>query len=121
MSDSLSNLFRCADDVQHHFRALGGSNQYSGFMNWHIPAFVLLILQNNAESGILPSAIWRNTEHLKTTTKSRLLSNPPNKEDIAEFINTTTKQASKFKDRRETIEWLEFCKRNLFVVLNDNA
>ena len=110
MSDSLNNLFRCADDVQHHFRALGGSNQYSGFMNCHIPAFVLLILQNNAESEILPSAIWRNTEELQTATKSRLLINPPSKDDIADFIDTTTSQVSRFKDRREMAEWLEFCK-----------
>jgi len=111
MSYSLNNLFTCADDVQHHFRALGGSNQYSGFMNWHIPAFVLLILQNNAESEILPSAIWRNTEELQATTKSRLLSNPPTKEDIAEFIDKTTKGVSKFRDQREMIEWVEFSKR----------
>ena len=111
MSDSLNNLFRCADDVQHHFRALGGSNQYSGFMNWHIPAFVLLILQNNAGSEILPTAIWRNTEELQATTKSRLLSNPPTKEDIAEFIDRTTKGVSKFKVQREMAGWLEFCKK----------
>ena len=108
MSNSLNNLFRCADDVQHHFRALGGSNQYSGFMNWHIPAFVLLILQNNAGSEILPTAIWRNTEQLQATTKSRLLSNPPTKEDIAEFIDRTTKGVSKFKDGEESLEWIEF-------------
>ena len=111
MSYSLNNLFTCADDVQHHFRALGGLNQYSGFMNWHIPAFVLLILQNNAESEILPSAIWRNTEELQTATKLRLLSSPPSKDDIADFIDTTTRQASKFRDQREMIEWVEFSKR----------
>ena len=111
MPDSLNNLFRCADDVQHHFRALGGSNQYSGFMNWHIPAFVLLMLQNNAESEILPTAIWRNAEELQATTKSRLLSNPPTKEDIATFIDVTTSQVSKFKDQREMAVWLEFCKK----------
>ncbi len=110
MSDSLNNLFRCADEVQHHFRALGGSNQYPGFMNWHIPAFVLLVLQNKTESELPPSAIWLNTDELQAATKSRLLSNPPNKEDITEFIDTTTRQASKLKDQREASEWLEFCK-----------
>ena len=110
MSNSLNNLFRCADDVQHYFRALGGSNQYNRFMNWHIPAFVLLVLQNKIESELLPPAIWLNTDELQAATKSRLLSNPPNKEDVTEFIDTTTKQSSKFKDPRELSEWLEFCK-----------
>ena len=79
-------------------------------MNWHIPAFVLLILQNNAESEILPTAIWRNTEELQATTKSRLLSKPLSTDDIADFIDTTTSQVSRFKDQREMAEWLEFCK-----------
>ena len=110
MTNSLNNLYRSTDDVQDYFRVLGGSNQYSGFMNWHIPAFVLLINHSKAESEILPSAIWRNTQELQETTKSRLLSNPPSPEDITDFINQTTRGASKFKDKRESLEWLEFCK-----------
>jgi len=71
---------------------------------------VLLVLQNKIESELLPPAIWLNTNELQATTKSRLLSNPPNKEDITEFIDTTTRQATKFKDPRELSEWVDFCK-----------
>ena len=110
MTISLNNLYSCADDVQDYFRRLGGSNQYSGFMNWHIPAFVLLMAQNKAESEMLPSAIWRSTQSLQATTKSRLLSNPPSTEEITEFIDWTTKGILKFKDQRENFEWLEFSK-----------
>jgi len=79
-------------------------------MNWHIPAFVLLVFQNKIESELLPYAIWLNSDELQASTKSKLLSNHPTKEDITEFIDTTTRQASKFKDPRELSEWLEFCK-----------
>ncbi|MEI6190694.1 MAG: hypothetical protein WCP61_09770 [Chitinophagia bacterium] len=115
MTNSLDNLFICADYVQDHFRRLGGSNQYSGFMNWHIPAFLLSIYQNKTESEILPSAIWGNTKDLQDATKSRLLSTPPTKADIAEFIDKTTKQTLKFKDKRENLEWIEFCKSNVYL------
>lgn len=115
MTNSLNNLYVCADNIQDHFRRLGGSNQYSGFMNWHIPAFLLSIYQNKTESEILPSAIWQNTKDLQDATKSRLLSNPPTTADIAEFIDRTTKQTLKFKDKRESLEWIEFCESNFYL------
>ena len=109
MPNSLDNLLRCADDVQDFYRRLGGSNQYSGFMNWHIPAFVLLLNQNKADFEVLPSGIWQNNQELQALVKSRLISNPPTMEDIVEFMGITTKQCSKFKDERERVEWLIFC------------
>ena len=110
MSSSLENLYKCADDVQDHFRRLGGSNQYSGFMNWHIPAFVLLLNQNNTVLNLLPLNILHGTKELQETTKSRLEDNPPSVGDIFEFIDKTTERTAKFKDKRESSEWLEFCK-----------
>ena len=115
MTNSLNNLYVCADNIQDHFRRLGGSNQYSGFMNWHIPAFLLSIYQNKTESEILPSAIWQNTKDLQEATKSKLLSNPPNKAEIAEFIDRTTRQTLKFKDKREYLEWVKFCRSNFYL------
>jgi Fic family protein len=115
MNNSSNNLYKCADDVQDYFRRLGGSNQYSGFMNWHIPAFLLLIYQNKIESEVLPSAIWQNTKELQDTTKSRLLSNPPTTDDISEFIDRTTKLSLIFKDKREHLEWANFCKSNFYL------
>jgi hypothetical protein len=110
MSDSLQNLYRCADDVQDYFRSMGGANQYSGFMNWHIPAFVLLINKDENESELLPYGIWRDTKALQESIKSRLLSNPPSTDAISDFINRTTQATIKFKNPMEGIEWLEFCK-----------
>ena len=78
-------------------------------MNWHIPAFVLLLNQNDADSEALPSGIWRNNQELQKLIKSRLITNPPSMEDIIEFMEKTTKQCSKFKDQRERVEWLNFC------------
>jgi hypothetical protein len=115
MTNSLNNLYFCADNIQDHFRRLGGSNQYSGFMNWHIPAFLLSIYQNKIGSEILPSAIWQNTKDLKEITQSKLLSTPPTTADIADFIDKTTKQTLKFKDKRENLEWIEFCKSNFYL------
>ena len=109
MSDSLHNLFRCADDVQNHFRALGGSNQYLGFMNWHIPAFVILLTRDAAISELLPDGIWRSTKQVQDETRSRLKSNPPTIQDLAEFIASTSKQVTKFKDPEENLNWQNFC------------
>jgi len=109
MSDSLHNLFRCADDVQHHFRALGGANQYPGFMNWHIPAFVILLTRDGAISELLPDGIWRGTKQVQDEIRSRLKSNPPTTQDLAEFISSTSTQVKKFKDPEENLNWLNFC------------
>ena len=110
MGTGLDNLYRCADDVQDYFRSMGGSNQYSGFMNWHIPAFVLLVNKDLMESELLPYGIWRDSKSLQSSTKARLLTNPPTIEDISDFINRTTQATIKFKNPMEGIEWLEFCK-----------
>ncbi|MBU3617327.1 hypothetical protein [Polynucleobacter sp. JS-Polo-80-F4] len=105
----MNSLYRCADDVQDWFRRLGGANQYSGFMNWHIPAFVLLVTQNKIGSELLPDVVWRNTQELQATIKMKLTNNTPTEDDISEFINETARQSTRFKDKREGSEWLEFC------------
>jgi hypothetical protein len=109
MSDQLNNLFKSADDVQHYFRALGGANQYPGFMNWHIPAFVILLHMNKPNSKLLPEGIWRGTDNIQNKTRSQLMDNPPEPQDIAEFIAVTNKQVMKFKDPRESSNWNSFC------------
>jgi hypothetical protein len=109
MPNSINSLFTSADEVQDWFRRLGGANQYSGFMNWHIPAFVLLIAHNKIGAELLPSAIWRNTQELQETIKMKLSNNIPSKDDVSDFINETTRQSTRFKGKSEGSEWLEFC------------
>lgn len=87
---------------------MGGSNQYHGFMNWHIPAFVLLILKNDVGSELLPYRAWHGTEKLQAFVKSKLEGAMPNKEEIKAFIDSTTSQIPKFKDEKEVREWTGF-------------
>ncbi len=89
---------------------MGGANQYSGFMNWHIPAFILLVNKDQNESELLPYGIWHETRSLQASIKSRLLSNPPSMEDISDFINRTLQATIKFRDPMEESEWIKFCK-----------
>ena len=89
---------------------MGGSNQYHGFMNWHIPAFVLLILKNDIGSELLPYRAWHDTEKLQAFVKSKLEAAAPNKEDIQEFMESVTSRIPKFKDEREMSEWINFTK-----------
>ena len=110
MNASLQTLFQCADDVQHHFRALGGANQYPGFKNWHIPAFVVLLILEKAILEYLPDGILRGTEKVQDEIRSRLKGNPPTPQDVAEFIAFSSKQVTKFKDPEENLNWLNFCK-----------
>ncbi|MBU3545457.1 hypothetical protein ICN49_11045 [Polynucleobacter sp. MWH-Mekk-B1] len=109
MNESLQTLFQCADDVQHYFRALGGANQYPGFMNWHIPAFVILVSADETGSELLPDSIWRCTEKIQGEIRSRFINIPPEPQDLADFIATTCKQVMKFKDPKESLNWLGFC------------
>lgn len=109
MNDSLRNLFTCADDFQHHFRALGGANQYPGFMNWHIPAFVVLLFLDKSILEFLPDGILRSTGKVQDEIRSRFKVNPPTPQDVSEFITFTNKQVMKFKDPKENLNWLNFC------------
>lgn len=109
MNDSLQTLFRCADDVQHYFRALGGANQYPGFMNWHIPALVVLLILDKAILEFLPDGILRSTGKVQDEIRSRLKGNPPTPQDVAEFITFTSKQITKFRNPEENLNWLNFC------------
>ena len=115
MNDSLHNLFRCADDVQHHFRALGGANQYPGFMNWHIPAFVILLILDKPILEFLPDGIFRSTGKVQDEIRSRLKGNHPTPQDVSEFITFTDKQVTKFKDPEENLNWLNFCESINYV------
>ena len=109
MADSLSTLYACADNVNHYFRALGGSNQYLGFMNWHIPAFTLLVVKGKAGSKLLPQAAWRNTEKLQKEILVKLNLMPLNNPSLDDFITRTSDMVKRFKTKEEEIQWLDFC------------
>jgi hypothetical protein len=111
MKNALSNLYSCADNVQDHFRALGGSNQYPTFMNWHIPAFLLLIIQEDKiQSELLPSDIWKSTAKLQESIRQSLQEFPLRNKDIKKFVDRTTEGTSNFKNKEEAIGWYDFCK-----------
>ena len=116
MSTLYKALSICADEVQHYYRAMGGSNQYEGFMNWHIPAFVLLIYQGKMGSECLPYKAWHKTDDIQSLVKSRLEGVEQNKEVLDEFIKSVTSQFPRFKNEKEVSQWLNFIKEfNLAV------
>ena len=108
MSNLYNALSICVDEVQHYYRAMGGSNQYERFMNWHIPAFVLLTYQDKVGSEGLPYAIWDKTGDLQALVKSKLEGIEPAKKTLEEFVESVTNQISKFNDEREMVEWINF-------------
>jgi len=89
---------------------MGGSNQYDGFMNWHIPAFVLLIYQGKVGSDLLPYRAWHKTENLQALVKLKLEDTEPNKETLEEYVESVTSQIPRFKNEKEVSQWLNFVK-----------
>lgn len=44
-------LWTITGSIDDYFRRLGGSGRYPGYMNWHVPAFILLTIYDNDKSN----------------------------------------------------------------------
>ncbi len=106
------------DEINDYFSHLGGSGQYAGFYNWHVPALLLLIITGTdpsdenfyetEDSLVISPRMWRETDGLpkKLATKLKGVNFPP--QEINSFIATTTKKIADFSEIRELFGWAKF-------------
>lgn len=108
MSKSLQILLDCNNHAGDYFSRLGGSGRYQGFMHWHIPALVLLMSAGEAGSGLLPEAMWSDTDQLPAQISSKLQDTFIPKDAFLQFIEASNPRLSKLNNPRELEGWNYF-------------
>lgn len=108
MSNPLPTLLSCNNHAGDYFSRLGGSGRYQGFMHWHIPALLLLVSSDEIGSGLLPEAIWSDTDQLPAQMKSMLKDSFIPKDALLQFIETSNQRLSKLSNPREVEGWNQF-------------
>ena len=105
MPDSQQILTSCNNYAGDYFSRLGGSGRYQGFMNWHIPALVLLVSAGESGSSLLPDAIWSDTDRLPEQIKEMLKGVFIPSDTCLQFIETSSLRLSRLNNLKEIEGW----------------
>lgn len=108
MGNHLQIITNCVDLAGDYFSQLGGSGRYEGFMHWHIPAMVFLILINEDGGDLIPRSMWEKTDQLPNRIKARLQGSTYSADDISQFIQIMSTKINKIGDEREIKGWMGF-------------
>ena len=108
MSNSLQVLLSCNNHAGDHFSRPGGSGRYQGFIHWHIPALVLLVSAGETGSGLMPEAMWRDTDQLPTKMKSMPQDEFIPKNAFLQFKEASNPKLSKLNNSRDLKGWNYF-------------
>ena len=108
MSNPLQILLSCNNHAGDYFSRLGGSGRYQGFMHWHIPALLLLVSVGEIGNGLLPEAMWSDTDQLPAQMKSMLQDAFISKDAFLQFIEASNQRLSKLNNPRELEGWNYF-------------
>lgn len=108
MDKPLQILLSCNSYAGDYFSRLGGSGRYQAFMNWHIPALVLLVSVGEIGSDLLPEAMWSDTDQLPAQIKLTLQDAIIPKDALLQFIEASDQRLSKLNNPREVEGWNYF-------------
>lgn len=113
-----SQLWYSTMQVDEYFRMLGGSGCYPGYADWHVPALMIVALDDYCGTSkfsyehtikrLISHRMWEQMDQLPARAMELIVKTQPRQEDISGFISLVTERYPMSYTPYEKEEWLAF-------------